>query len=420
MDDFLQEFRGAQKYKRFDEMRRNSAEIGALLASLEFAIRGTVEWGWESELGEDDPRLEFLERALNNCSHSWNDHISEVLTMPVFGFAPFAVWYERVESEILWRKYLMMGQDTVHHWEFDEEGGIMGMWQTAYPRYTPKFIPIERMILYRTRVERNNPEGRSLLRNAWIDYYHAKIETQIEGIGMERDLAGMPVITLPLGATTDENDSTSDASKANKLVRNVRNDEQAGVVKPSGWGFELLASGGGKSFDTDKIINRHHQRMLMSVLSQFLLLGQEGVGSLALSADQTDFYTMLVNGVTDIIAETFTKFAVPPILKLNGYDPNGIKRTHTPAGDVNLEALTNSLQRVSDKLTWRTADEVWLRQTMKLPEAEPEELDAEKQKNQEQAMAEARAKAAANPLANSQLHAEFKTALTQFEAAMKE
>ena len=57
---------------------------------------------------------------------------------------------------------------------------------------------------------------------------------------------------------------------------------------------------------------------------------------------------------------------------------------------------------------------------MKLPEAEPEELDAEKQKNQEQAMAEARAKAAANPLANSQLHAEFKTALTQFEAAMKE
>jgi len=380
MEEFLRELRGISGYKRYDEMRRNSPTIGALLSAIEYSISGTVEWGWNSELGEDDPRIEFLETSLSGMRQTWIQHLSECLTMLPFGFSPFAVWYRRVGDKIHWHKFVLLGQDTVQGWRMNGEGDIEGLTQSAPPVYTPEFIPINRMVLYRTRVERNNPEGRSILRNSWISYYFVKNLQNVEGVGAERDLAGLPKVTLPPAASTDESDTNSDAYKAAKMVRNVRNDEQAGVVLPDGWLFELLSSGGSKQFNVGDIIQRHKTDMLMSVLAQFLMLGSGGVGSFALSKDQTNFFTMLVNGVCDNIADTFTQGAARPLLRLNGFDDTGIKRTHTPAGDVDVLGLADALQKVGDKLTWRTADESWLRQTLKLPEASAEELQAEKDK----------------------------------------
>lgn len=383
-DDFLRELRGKEGYKRFDEMRRNSPVIHAMLTAIEQSVR-KCEWEFASD-DEGDPRVELLNEARENMSHSWNDHISEALTMLPFGFSVFEIVYERDDrNRWLWRKFAPRGQDTVYQWKFDEDGGLAGFTQMAAPQYKTITLPIEKLILYRTRVERNNPEGRSILRSAWIPYYYAKHIQQIEAIGIERDLAGLPKIKLPTGASTDLNNSNSDASIAAKLVRNIRNDEQAGIVLPDGWELELLSSGGGKSFDTNTVINRYENRMLMAALAQFIMLGQEGVGSLALSKDQTDFFTMSVNAVADIIAETFTKFAIPRLLKLNGYDSEGVRLEHTPAGDTDVAAMAGLLQQIGSYLHWGAEDEVWLRQLVGLPERDPREIQAEIDEDKAQA-----------------------------------
>lgn len=374
-EDFLREFHGREGYKRYNEMRLNSPPIGALLLAIENAIR-PIQWYYKSEEGDTDPRVQFLEDIEQYCSHSWNDHVSEALTFIPFGFSMFALWYERDErGRIVWRKFLSMGQNTVYRWDIAEDGSIKGFWQQALPSYDVDYIPIERMILYRSRVEKNNPEGRSILRNAWIPYYFAKHIQQIEAIGVERDLAGMPVVKGPQGA--DMTVGSEDYSVAHKMVRNLRRDEQDGIVLPYGWDVILLSTGGSRQFDTDKIINRYDSRMLMSALAQFLLLGQEGVGSLALSGDQTNFFTMSVNTMADIIAETFSKYAIPRLLELNGFDPDGITLEHTPAGDIGVEVMAAALQSIGDKLTWTPKDESWLRQVMRLPEMSEEELTAQ-------------------------------------------
>lgn len=373
-DDFLREMRGKEAYKRYDEMRRNSPIIAALLFAYEMAIR-KVSWNFASDV-ENDPRVDLLERARASMSLSWNDHITELLTMLPFGYSIFEIVYERVGSEMLWRKFAPRGQDTVYQWGFDEAGGISGFSQMSPPTYKPTFIPIEKLILYRTRVERGNPEGRSMLRAAWIPYYYAKHIQQIEAIGIERDLAGLPLIRLPEGADTNEGSSTSDLSKAQKVVRNVRNDEQAGITLPAGWEFELISTGGSRQFDTDKIIKRYESRMLMTTLTQFLQLGQDGAGSLALSKDQTDFFNMSVNSIADIIGETFTKYAIPRLLKLNGYNSEGVKLEHTTAGDVDVTMLSDVLQKVGGLVTWDAEDELWLRQVIGLPEKSIDELEA--------------------------------------------
>jgi ribosomal protein L12E/L44/L45/RPP1/RPP2 len=400
-DEFLRELRGKEGYKRFDEMRRNSPIIGALLLANELAIR-KVSWNFESaedeakkkqaeqakkdKVDEDeyaaepltrDPRIELLEASRDNMSTSWNDFITEALTMLPFGYSLFEVCYERVESAILWRKFAPRGQDTIYRWNLDETGGLAGVIQQAAPKYQTIDLPIEKLLLFRTRVERGNPEGRSILRTAWIPYYYAKHIQQVEAIGIERDLAGLPKIMLPQGADTSDTDA-SDYGVARKLVRNVRNDEQAGLVLPYGWEFELVSTGGSRQFDTDKIVRRYESRMLMSALAQFIMLGQDGVGSLALSKDMSDFFTMAVNAVADIISETFTKYAIPRLLSLNGYDAEGISLTHTPAGDVDTGAIADFLQKVGGYVTWDAADELWLRQLIGLPEKDVEELQAQR------------------------------------------
>lgn len=381
-DEFLRELQGTQGYKRYDEMRRNSPIVGAMLLAIELSIRG-VAWEFTSDQGENDQRLELLKASLDNLSFSWNDTVSEILTMLPFGWSYFEIVYERMGGDILWRKLAIRGQDTLDHWQWDEAGGLTGMWQRVPPAYTAIFLPIEKSLLFRTRVERNNPEGRSILRTAWIPYYFLKNIQQIEAIGIERDLAGMPVISLPENADTTES-TTSDYGKASKLVRRIRNDEQAGVVIPFGWELELLSTGGSRQFDTDKVIGRYESRILMSTLSQFLMLGQAQVGTQALSKDQSSFFIMAVNSIADIISETMTKHAIPRLLELNGYDPDGITMTHSPAGDIDINMVADFLQKMGSFITWTPQDETWLRSISDLPEIDEAVIEGERARKEAQ------------------------------------
>lgn len=393
--DFLREFIGKEAYKRFNEMRLNSPVIGALMAAYKNPLRA-MDWPYRSEEGEDDPRLELLEASRKYMTHSWQQHIQEGGLFLDFGFSLFSVNYQRAEdNSVVWRQFKPLGQNTVLRWLFDDAGGVQGFIQQAPPLYKAETIDIHDLILYRVNVERNNPEGRSILRQSWFPYYYAKNISAIEAIGIERDAAGLPVIKLPQNATTGEDDTGSDAYKAAKIGRNIRNDEQASIVLPFGWELALLASAGSKQIDTDKVINRYHMLMLMSAHAQFLLLGQEGVGSYALSADQTDFFTLSVDATADIISETQTQHIIPRLLALNGHDAEGISQEHSPAAKQSGASIAATLSQLANQLHWSMDDEAWLRDILNMPEVDPEVIEKqEEEKRQKQAQALAMAQAA--------------------------
>lgn len=390
-DEFLRELRGKEGAKKYKEMWYNSPIVGAGVLAIENLIR-QISWNVVSDI-EGDERVDFIEEARHGMSHSWNDHIIESLTFVVYGFSLFEECYKRNDrGQIVWRKFAPRGQDTIHQWVFEPDGGLAGVKQLTSPTYRIIEIPIEKLLLYRTRVERGNPEGRSMLRTAWVPYYYSKHIQQIEAIGIERDLAGLPVITLPSGATTDDTD-TSDLGKARIMVRNVRNDEQAGIVLPSAeWTFELASTGGSRAFNTDEIIRRYESRILMSMLAQFIMLGQNGVGTQGLSKDQSDFFSMAVDAVGDIIADTFTHYAIPKLLKLNGMDPEGVRLEHTPVGDTNKGMVLEMVSKLADRVTWDAEEEVWLRGVLGLPEKDVEKLRAARKKLKQEATAEIEAK----------------------------
>lgn len=366
----LRKLRGREGYRVYNEMRLNDPIIGATLFAIEMSVRA-VPW---LAAPEGDRRASFVQSCLDDMSHSFNDHLSEALTMLPFGWSWFEVIYKRrPDGRIGWRKFAIRGQNTLHRWELDEQGGIRGMTQICPPTYQPVTIPIEKSILYRTRLEQGNPEGRSILRTTYPSYYFVRNLREIEAIGLERDLCGLPMLVPPEGA--DLSEGSADRAAAEALLRRVRNDEEAGVLVPPGWQFSLVSGDTGAKTDTHQVIVRYETRIALGVLAQFLMLGLENTGSLALARTQAKLFASAVGAFADVIADTFTRFAIRPLLQLNGLKPDGVALQHGPLSHLQLKEIGEFLARVTGAgLLDAEGDaglEAWVRELIDAPPLPP-------------------------------------------------
>ena len=73
------------------------------------------------------------------------------------------------------------------------------------------------------------------------------------------------------------------------------------------------------TFQLVEILEYYDQRMAMTLLAQFLLLGMGNVGSYALSQDQSDLFLMALEGWATMIAEVINRHAIPKLMMLNNW-----------------------------------------------------------------------------------------------------
>jgi len=338
-EEFLPELRGRKAARVFEEMRQNDPTIGAVLIAIEHLLK---QIPWTVQAASDAPQAkelqEFVSGALfHDMSTSWQEVLSEILTMVPFGWAYLEVVYKLRkgpgkdpttrsnfnDGRIGWRKWSLRGQNTLVRWEFDEAGGIQAMVQNPPPAYRQTIIPIEKAMLFRTVAHRNNPEGRSLLRNAYRPWFFKKHIEEIEGIGVERDLAGYPVFKIDKEAPDIWNKNDPDAlavkAKLESIITAVKRDEQEGMMLPWWVDFQLVSTGSRRAFDTTAIISRYDQRIAMSLMADFILLGSSDVGSFALSTDKSSMFASILDGLADNIAEIINRHGIPRLLDLNNW-----------------------------------------------------------------------------------------------------
>ena len=362
--EFLPQLSGSKAVKVYEEMRENDPIVGALLFAIDMYLRG-MEWHVEpgGKSDEDAKAAEFLEQCRDDMSHTWSDFISEALTMLPYGWAYHEIVYKlrrgqeqtdpRYRSQyddgkIGWRKLPLRSQTSFNGWEFDDDGGVKGMFQLAPPTYQETYIPIEKALLFRTSSQAGNPEGRSILRNAYLPWWYKKRISEIEAIGIERDLAGLPVIDCPpeLLAEDAEPELVALKNTLMDLVKNIRRDQMEGVLFPLAYDdrgnklydLRLLTSGGSRQFNTDAIVARYDQRIAMVVLADFILLGHENVGSFALSDDKTDMFAVALGAWADSIEQTINRFAVPRLFEVNDWKLD--KLPQLKHGDIEKPDLT--------------------------------------------------------------------------------
>lgn len=283
MEEFLTELQGRNGIEAYKEMAENDDIIGAIIFAVEMLVR---QCDWEIEAkGDtkiDNEAAEFVKSCLDDMQQSWQDTLSEILSFLIYGWSYHEIVYKRRmvrnknnslnskynDGLIGWKKIPIRSQDTLFKWGYNENDELVGMYQMAPPSYDIKFIPIEKSLHFITKSRKWNPEGRSILRNAYRSHYFKKRFQEIEGIGVERDLAGLPMLQPPEDVDIwDENDPDMVKALANAelLVKNIRRDSKEGIVLPFGWIFSLLNGGSKRQFEIGSIIERYDNRMAMTV-----------------------------------------------------------------------------------------------------------------------------------------------------------
>ena len=334
-EEFLPELRGAKGRKALKKMASVDPTTGAILYAIRQVIKSAV---WRAEATStsslDKEAADFLQSNMDDMSLSWKQFISDVCSHLVYGWSYFEItWKKRRGRDkkpqskyddglIGVRKLAIRGQDTLDRWEFDENGGVKGLWQMKPLGQKPVFIPIEKALLFNTDSQKGNPEGRSILASAFSSYYYLSKLKPIEAIGIERDLGGIPMMKVPISVITDS-DKSAIYQTCKDLISNVRRDEQEGILlpydrkNPEAYDFSLLASPGKKQIDTNEVINRYKIEIAQTVSYDFIFLGHGTIGSYALARAKSDAAELAILAQLDAIEGVINSHLIPRLFSVN-------------------------------------------------------------------------------------------------------
>lgn len=396
-EEFLPELRWPYAGKVYQEMSDNDPVIGAILYLAEMLIRGTA-WRVEpaSQSDADVEAAKFLESCMHDMDMSWANTISEILSMLTYGFSFHEIVYKvrrgpneaspRYKSKysdgrIGWRRLPIRAQTSLHEWTFNKEGDVAAFVQMAEPDFKIVSIPMSKGLLFRTRISRDNPEGKSLLRNAYRPWFFKKHFEEIEGIGIERDLAGFPVLKAPQDLdlwNEDDERMVALRTRAEELVASVRRDSEEGMLLPYGWELTLLSSGSSRQINIGETIDRYDNRIAITMLSDIILIGNNKAGSFALADTKQSMLAAALQAQLQNIADVFNNKAIPDLFNYN-YFPNITDLPKIVPGQIqtpSLKELALVLRAMGLNIAGDIKLQNYLRQILGMPDIDQDTFDS--------------------------------------------
>jgi hypothetical protein len=399
-EEFLKELQGPAGMKLYREQASNCPVTGAILFAAQHLARGVTARIDPANRKGANPQdaMRVADRVsgalFDDLDTTWPDTLSEILSMLTFGWSLMEVSWKKcnglepprpespaagllppplgeasgatgqgpLPSEftpskfndgwMTWKSWGLRAQETLFMWEWDANSKAIVMQQMAPPDYRVRRIPIKKCLHFRTQVAKQNPEGVSLLRHSMPSYLMKKNIQWVEGVGIERDLAGYPVFQVkepdPVKRWVPPDIWNPNDAKAVQLLgqlkamaRGVKRDDQEGMVLPWWIDFKLTSAGGTRrQFDTNQIITRYEQRILMSLLADFIMLGMDTGGNRALGETKSKLFTQALTAILQIVASVINRFAIPELLRFNGV-PQELCPTLVfgDVEDVTLDAL---------------------------------------------------------------------------------
>lgn len=337
------------RYEAYREMVRTATAGGVKRAIMLNIARLARKVEPPSDNPKYQQQVEFVESCFDDMYPRWGPVLDQILSCLEHGWSWFELTMKRRQGPndvpwknsehddgmIGWGSWGIRSQKWLNGWVYAprEQGGhLIGMRHLAPPDYREVVLPLKKSLHFRLNNDLDNPEGESILRSAYRNYWFVKRLEELEGVGLERDLAGLPVARVPPRLLSQNATPQEKATLAaiDKMLRGVRRDAREGIIFPLAYDadrneiyrFELMsAAGSGRQQMIDLAIRRHESRIAQSMLADFMMLGQEGASAaFALSADKTALFLQALDAIAEMIAEQINDRAIPWLYKMNGWD----------------------------------------------------------------------------------------------------
>ena len=309
-EEYRSDLSGLGKYTIYDRMT-SDAQISAVLSVIELPIRAA---DWSVQVAEDaDAReqeiAEFVADNLWGMSQPWDEVIRQALYCVRWGVMLLEKVYRVEDGRLVWDRFAPRLPRTIWRWIPNPDGSLAEVEQNVYGdlAFTGR-IPASKLLRFTFRQEGSNFEGRSLLRDVYKHWWHKDTLYKLSAIAMERTGVGVPIATVPAGA------SPTDVAKLREIVKSFRANEEAGIVLPDGFKFDISQARG--SYGFMPLIDHHNREIAKAALAPFLNLG-DSTGSWALSRSQTDLFLTSLDGLTEMIRAELQRGAVAELVRLN-------------------------------------------------------------------------------------------------------
>jgi len=293
-------------------------------------------------------RDRFIANFVHHCLFEAMDKgfvqlIKDILLSLVFGYAPFEI-VEKVEAynfnnrnynTIKLKKLAFRHPKTIEKWEYDDvTNTFQGYWQRIPTNNKLVLIPMKDSVVFTNEQVGDNIEGKSILRPVLKPWKYKEAFYKVEGIGIERNAIGIPVLYL-------QDPTGSEIEDGKKLVKSIVVHEEMGLVLDKEFNDFKFMTGGIDSVAIHKAIAHHDSKIFIAVFAGFLQLGQESRGgSRALGDSLIQFFLMGIRSYLDSILDQLNNVIVKRLVDKNF---TNVKK---------YPKVTANLGTIGDKKAW--------------------------------------------------------------------
>lgn len=352
LEEYLRDLKGDKAVQIYQEIA--DSPLGAAFLLFVRLIAQRVEW--KAKPANDSPEAEAeakqLDDALADIDIAFKQVVGVAVSAAAYGWCRQEIVYKVRRGPLQtdpslrsdfndgrwgWRDFAPRSQDSKRRWIFkrDADGRetneleAMEQYVQGDSRGT-YVVPESKMLAAVLDDDKRSPEGRSMFRPGVGAFWRSRSARDIEMIGLERDLAGMPVFELPHNIMTAApgTDAARVRAEYETAVQLMRRNRLEGLVFPAsedrsgktGYNARLMASGGQGRISADTTIQREDKLFLMSMLFELQALGNGTDGAnRALGEVKYNVVQLAVAGLLDaVIVRPMNQKAIPDLWRMNG------------------------------------------------------------------------------------------------------
>lgn len=355
------------------------ANISVIAASVRFTLNLISRPTWKFDPPDDTPQAkamaEFAEEIFDDIDESWTRVVRRAGMYRYHGFG-IHEWIakKRDDGKIGIEAVESRPQHTINRWDIDEQSQLIGVWQRNPQDGQELYIPRKKQLYLVDDSLTDSPDGMGWFRHLAEPAKRLKSYLELEGIGYERDLGGIPIARAPLQRLNELMESgkltsaqvTQAMNQLNDFIKLKRKSSETGLVLDSTpylsktdtgttvssiyeWGMELITGEQHSLQELSVAIKRLEFDMALIMGTESMLIGREGAGSHALSQDKSKNLYLTANSTLEDMAECVDRDILTPIWEMNGLDMK--LKPHCQTEDVSFQDVEQIGKVLADMAT---------------------------------------------------------------------
>jgi len=410
----------------FDAMMADDAVYTAVNYTRMFIVKALYRGVVESKgSAKSDEAAKFINYCLHNMDYgTWWDAVNNMTTANIYGWSDLnLVVRKRAHGQYAGSRCIYKlsprDQKSVYGWLWNDDNteweGLVqkpslvkskpiasrlteGLRALATAQTYEKDYPILRsyqLIHVAYNATNNNPQGDSPLMHCYDAWYEKKLIEHFEVSGISKDLSGVLVVKVPSElleraadpetypeAAQELADIQQDAADMHqgKTTHILLTSDVDAATKTPLYDIELrgVTGGGGKNYMTSEVIDQKRKSIYNCFGAAFLLLGQNGAGSYALSSSQTSVHGQLVERDIMMYENVINTQLIPRLLAANGiyldYEDMPVFKAADP-DELSIDEIGKFIQRVKSVGALTPAMWKHLAKKGRLPEEGIDDID---------------------------------------------